>query len=165
MVQSNHMQHPTTRVAQQVLANPSSLCQRLNVPHVQPVSNRRQFLTQSGAGFGALALNGMLAEADIIENGIATPGCHHPARAKSVIFLFMEGGPSQLDTFDRKPLLNDSGRSSRYPPLFANRSRPWARRVHLCLRANASGIVTAKAGLKSVTGFRMSRNMPTSWPS
>ena len=87
--------------------NQSSLCQRVNIPHVQPVNNRRQFLAQAGAGFGALALNGMLAEADIIENGIATPGCHHPASAKSVIFLFMEGGPSQLDTFDRKPLLND----------------------------------------------------------
>ncbi|MGI9472610.1 MAG: DUF1501 domain-containing protein, partial [Rubripirellula sp.] len=63
--------------------------------------NRRQFLAHSGAGFGALALNGMLAEAS------ETPKQpHHPATAKSVIFLFMEGGPSQLDTFDRKPLLN-----------------------------------------------------------
>ncbi len=34
-------------------------------------------------------------------------GGHHPATAKSVIFLFMEGGPSQLDTFDRKPLVNE----------------------------------------------------------
>ena len=38
---------------------------------------------------------------------VAAPHGHHPATAKSVIFLFMEGGPSQLDTFDRKPLLNE----------------------------------------------------------
>ena len=99
-MQYSHMQTNDSRV-QQGLANRSSLCRHLNIPHVQPVGNRRQFLTQSGAGFGALALNGMLAEAASIENGIATPGCHHPASAKSVIFLFMEGGQSQLDTFDR----------------------------------------------------------------
>ena len=39
---------------------PSKLCQRANVPHIQPVVNRRQMLSQAGAGFGALALNGML---------------------------------------------------------------------------------------------------------
>jgi len=87
-------------------AQPSRLCQRANVPHVQPAVNRRQMLAQAGAGFGALALNGMLTQAATLKTGLATQGCHHPATAKSVIFLFMEGGPSQLDTFDRKPLLN-----------------------------------------------------------
>ena len=69
--------------------------------------NRRQLLAQAGAGFGSVALNGMLAQAEILPSGLRTQGCHHPASAKSVIFLFMEGGPSQLDTFDRKPLLNE----------------------------------------------------------
>lgn len=77
------------------------------MPHIQPVLNRRQMLSQAGAGFGALALNGMLAQAETLKTGLATQGCHHAASAKSVIFLFMEGGPSQLDTFDRKPLLNE----------------------------------------------------------
>ena len=77
------------------------------MPHIQPVVNRRQMLSQAGAGFGALALNGMLTQAETLKTGLATQGCHHPASAKSVIFLFMEGGPSQLDTFDRKPLLNE----------------------------------------------------------
>lgn len=86
---------------------PSKLCQVANVPHIQPVLNRRQMLSQAGAGFGALALNGMLAQAETLKTGLATQGCHHAASAKSVIFLFMEGGPSQLDTFDRKPLLNE----------------------------------------------------------
>ncbi|OUW81239.1 MAG: hypothetical protein CBD74_08525 [Saprospirales bacterium TMED214] len=86
---------------------PSKLCQRANLPHIQPVLNRRQMLSQAGAGFGAVALNGMLAQAETLKTGLATQGCHHPASATSVIFLFMEGGPSQLDTFDRKPLLNE----------------------------------------------------------
>lgn len=82
----------------------SSLCRRWNVPHVQSVTSRRQFLTQSGAGFGALALQGMLSAET--SNDPTQPKRHHASAAKSVIFLFMEGGPSQLDTFDRKPLLN-----------------------------------------------------------
>ena len=48
----------------------------------------------------------MLASSVNAKRFVAAPDGHHPATAKSVIFLFMEGGPSQLDTFDRKPLLN-----------------------------------------------------------
>ncbi len=71
---------------------------------------RRDFIERAGAGFGALALSGLM-EAE----GAAAPaggGAIHPLaekpphfapRAKSVIFLFMEGGPSHLDTFDPKP--------------------------------------------------------------
>lgn len=57
--------------------------------------NRRQFLATSGLGAGALALNSLTAK--------ASP--HRPATARSVIFLFMSGGPSQVDTFDPKPEL------------------------------------------------------------
>ena len=77
-----------------------------------PVLNRREWLSQSACGFGSLALAGMLAghpgEARAVGAG---PGQHLPAgphfrpRAKRVIFLFMHGGPSQVDTFDYKPLL------------------------------------------------------------
>jgi hypothetical protein len=56
-------------------------------------------------GFGAVALATLLTE----EAEAAAPprraGLHHPARAKNVIFLYMDGGPSQVDTFDYKPLL------------------------------------------------------------
>ena len=58
--------------------------------------NRRQFLASSTAGFGTLAANALLA-------GDARP--HFAARVDSVIFLFMYGGPSQVDTFDPKPAL------------------------------------------------------------
>lgn len=67
-------------------------------PHYPLVTNRRDFLTRCGAGFGALALSGITSQAALKP--------HHPATAKSVIFLFMEGGPSHLDTFDPKPELN-----------------------------------------------------------
>ena len=84
----------------------SSLCSQAGVPHFQVPENRRQFLANAGAGFGAVALSGMLASSSEASRFVAAPDGHHPATAKRVIFLFMEGGPSQLDTFDRKPLLN-----------------------------------------------------------
>jgi hypothetical protein len=63
-------------------------------------------LRTTGAGFGYLALRGLLAEAAAQTGGpLAPKPGHHPARAKRVIFLFMHGGPSQLDTFDYKPRL------------------------------------------------------------
>ena len=74
--------------------------------------SRRQLLQNCGAGFGAIALNDLLARtASAGQNSSAAsnpllsrPG-HFPARAKRVIFLFMHGGPSHVDTFDYKPLL------------------------------------------------------------
>lgn len=71
-------------------------------PHIHLPTSRREFLTQSGAGFGALALAGMAGPT----HAQAAQPLHHPATAKRVIFLFMEGGPSHLDLFDPKPMLN-----------------------------------------------------------
>ena len=79
--------------------------------------SRRRLLLDGGAGFGALALAHLLrdhrafaapqaAAAPTVANPLVHKAPHHRARAKSVIFLFMEGGPSHLDTFDPKPLLN-----------------------------------------------------------
>jgi Protein of unknown function (DUF1501) len=66
--------------------------------------NRRDLLTRSGIGFGALAL------ADLLQAESPTPLApkkpHFPAKAKHVVHLFMNGGPSQVDTFDPKPLLD-----------------------------------------------------------
>src|SRR5206468_811046 len=53
--------------------------------------------------FGAIALSSLLAQDSL--RGASTRQPHHPARAKSIIFLFMEGGPSHVDTFDPKPAL------------------------------------------------------------
>lgn len=72
-----------------------------------PAVSRRQFV---GSGLGActIAVQSLIAGQ---QNGGMPEGLHHPATARSVIFLFMSGGPSQVDTFDPKPLLADlSGR-------------------------------------------------------
>jgi len=71
---------------------------------------RREMLLQCGAGFGSLALSGLMAEARQ-DDPLAPRPPQFPARAKRVIFLFMHGGPSAVDTFDYKPLLlRDSGK-------------------------------------------------------
>ncbi len=82
-----------------------------SMPHLQIPQNRREFLETSGHGFGALALASLLSQAEgsseskrSVTNTGQVP--HHQPRAKNIIFLFMEGGPSQIDTFDPKPLLN-----------------------------------------------------------
>ncbi len=62
-------------------------------------------LSQASAGFGMLALRGLLG-AESVSNPLAAKQPHFPARAKRVIFLFMKGGPSHVDTFDPKPLLD-----------------------------------------------------------
>jgi hypothetical protein len=72
-------------------------------------------LKRSAVGFGYLALQALLAEesaqAAPRENPLAPKEPHFPARAKRVIFLFMKGGPSHIDTFDYKPLLErDDGK-------------------------------------------------------
>ncbi len=74
-------------------------------PHHELLWSRREFLRRAGGGFGALAL-GSLLHADQARAATA-PLAHHVAQAKSVIFLFMEGGPSHIDLLDPKPLLNE----------------------------------------------------------
>ncbi|HET6251060.1 MAG TPA: DUF1501 domain-containing protein [Tepidisphaeraceae bacterium] len=92
----NIHQHPRNR--------PFASPQRINL-------GRRDFLRRAGGGFGAVALAHLLSQADLLaaENpqGVvyANGGLHHPAKAKRVIQLFMNGGVSQMDTFDYKPLL------------------------------------------------------------
>jgi hypothetical protein len=69
---------------------------------------RRHLLHSASAGFGSLALSGLLGIEQAraaASDPLAIRAPHFPARAKRVIFLFMHGGPSQVDTFDYKPLL------------------------------------------------------------
>ena len=70
---------------------------------------RRQALKNMGNGFGAWMLASMLEEQ--IASASPIDGLHFPAKAKRVIFLFMHGGPSHVDTFDYKPMLTrDDGK-------------------------------------------------------
>lgn len=95
-------------------------CQRLR----PAPANRREFLTQAGCGFGAMALAALAAHGELplgaaetnsdaaaARNPLAPRKPHFAAKAKSVIYLYMDGGPSQVDTFDPKPRLQaDSGK-------------------------------------------------------
>src|SRR4051794_23115401 len=78
--------------------------------------SRRDFLRRAGGGFGMLALASLLDGAGLLApaasrtegtpvNPLAPRPPHMPARARSVIFLFMSGGPSHVDLFDPKPEL------------------------------------------------------------
>jgi len=77
--------------------------------HVRVTRTRREFIRDSFCGFGSIALAAMLHQQQAragVFNPLATRASHHAAKAKAVIFLFMAGGPSHLETFDPKPLLN-----------------------------------------------------------
>ena len=72
--------------------------------------SRRDALRQMGAGMGAIGLAGMLGQDSLAAAGtpvnpLAPRKPHFPAKAKRIIQLFMPGGPSQVDTFDYKPML------------------------------------------------------------
>ena len=86
-----------------------------NCNHFMRPQTRRQMLKTAGNGFGMLALAALLneetAQASGNKNPLQAKPPQFPAKAKRVIFLFMHGGPSQVDTFDPKPLLTrDSGK-------------------------------------------------------
>lgn len=86
----------------------------------QPSLSRRDMLAGTACGFGAVALQALLADPTFAgetsltsrsdigtgAEGRADHGTHHNATAKNVIFLYMDGGPSQVDTFDPKPMLD-----------------------------------------------------------
>jgi hypothetical protein len=79
--------------------------------HVRLTRNRREFLRDAFCGFGSLAMADMLQRQALrgatTVNALAPKPPHMPAKARSVIFLFMAGGPSHIETFDPKPLLNE----------------------------------------------------------
>lgn len=77
---------------------------------------RRQFLTRTSLGLGAAALASLLPGGRILADHSPSPadplqgilgGTHFPARAKRIIYLFQSGGPSQIETFDYKPVLRE----------------------------------------------------------
>jgi hypothetical protein len=88
-----------------------------SMPMIQNMLHRRAFLNQTGVGLGAVALASLMdysrnthrlfsAEGAVNQVGNALPGLpHFAAKAKRVIFLYMSGGPSHLETFDNKPQL------------------------------------------------------------
>lgn len=78
----------------------------------QPMT-RRALLSRCASGFGALAFTSLLTDSAfgrVLTSETGPSATHHPPKARSVIFLYMDGGPSQVDTFDPKPrLLREHG--------------------------------------------------------
>jgi hypothetical protein len=79
----------------------------MNGHWLEPRLNRREMLRRTAGGFGGLALTALLADESRANSRdpLAPKPAQFPAKADQVIFLFMHGGPSQVDTFDYKPLL------------------------------------------------------------
>ena len=84
------------------------------VPHLISPFSRRELLQRMGTGLGSLGLAGILAQEGLLaetpaaapaSNPLAEKAAHFAPRAKHIIHLFMNGGPSQVDTFDPKPAL------------------------------------------------------------
>jgi hypothetical protein len=93
------------RALNSALRAPSSA---LRVPR-SPLASRRDFLYGLGLTLGSAALSSLLSaeEHQKPADPLAAKPPHHPAKARACISLFMEGGPSHIDTFDPKPKLAD----------------------------------------------------------
>ncbi|MFP6657152.1 MAG: DUF1501 domain-containing protein, partial [Pirellulales bacterium] len=91
------------------------------ITHPECPRTRREILINSGAGFGAMALASLLGNDTLAsprDKSSNVRAAHHPPRAKSVIFIFLEGGPSAIDLFDPKPKLRELA-GKPLPPSFA----------------------------------------------
>lgn len=89
---------------------------RSHFPHMRPTRTRREFIRDAFCGFGGLALASLAHDPraqGATGHPLAPKSPHLPAKAQAVIFLFMAGGPSHLETFDPKPLLNELNGQSR----------------------------------------------------
>src|ERR1700722_19900082 len=80
-------------------------------PHYKPFSSRRDFLARAGGGMGLLALAALMEQSQGAApplgstNPLAPRPPHFKATAKSIIWIFLDGGPSHIDLFDPKPEL------------------------------------------------------------
>lgn len=92
--------------------------------------SRRQWLQAMSGGFGYLALAGLCADENAYQSPLAPKPTHFPARAKRIIFLCMRGGPSQVETFDHKPLLNARNAQPGSKPGFRLFGSQWRFRQH-----------------------------------
>ena len=115
---------------------------------------RREMLQKSSTGFGALALAGLLCEeakALSPKNPLAQRAPHFPAKAKRIIFLFMHGGVSQVDTFDYRPALQrDTGKP--YPGKKPRKAMPVKSTHFLIIRDRDGDIWLEKRPARGIWG-------------
>src|SRR5438105_1833186 len=84
--------------------------------------DRRALLRAGACGFGSVALQAMMSGlARAAQNPLAARAPHFAPRARRVIFLFIQGGPSQLDLFDPKPLITRKHGEKISPPIDGNK--------------------------------------------
>jgi hypothetical protein len=131
-------------------------------PAINPL-NRREFLARTGNGFGLLALAHLLQGSasgaerprnrPVLHNPLAAKAPHFPAKAKRCIFLFMTGGPSQIDLFDPKPLLGKLD-SQPLPPSFGKIHSQFLESDPLCMGSHR------KWGRYGESGLDMSDLVP-----
>ena len=133
----------------------------MNIPHYQAAQSRREFLLKAGGGFGSLALASLLAR-NGLAGGTATtnlatrPLPHFAPKAKSVIWCFLDGGPSHIDLFDPKPALNKLA-GKPLPDSFVRPVTAMGRTAYsACWPANARSGSTASPARGSATGIRKS---------
>lgn len=128
-------------------------------PGPQPffMGSRREFLQKVGNGFGLLGLAALesarTATAGTVTNPLAVREGHFPAKAKRCIFLFMTGGPSQMDLFDPKPELNRLD-GQPLPPSFGKIHSQFVEADPLCLGSHR------KFGKYGESGMDMSDLIP-----
>ena len=125
-------------------------------------ANRREFLKRAGNGFGWLAASTMLSAESQLRaastsagsvNALAPKPGHFPAKAKRCIFLFMTGGPSQMDLFDPKPMLNKLD-GQPLPPSFGKIHSQFLENDPLCMGSSR------KWGKYGQSGMDMSDLIP-----
>ncbi len=129
-----------------------------------PSFSRREALNRAGFGIGSLALAGLLNDMGLTQahaanlSPLAVRQPQFPSKAKRVIHLFMNGGPSQMDTFDPKPKLNElHGKSL---PIIKNLTKD--KRLSGAASDRSSSLAnTDKAASRSASSFPMWPNMPT----
>src|SRR6476660_1208625 len=111
--------------------------------------SRREFLKMAGCGFGLLGLADLLGRegrAGESRGPLAAKSGHLAAKAKLCIFLFMTGGPSQMDLFDPKPLLNKLD-SQPLPPSFGKIHSQFLENDPLCLGSHRKWGKYGESGL------------------
>jgi hypothetical protein len=110
--------------------------------HDHPSSNRREFLASSGMGIAGLALSAMLQRDGYANDGFWKPPTGHPhfaPKAKSVIWLFMNGGVSHVESFDPKPMLSKYGGKSIAETPFAEALDPKKLEIERLVVPDANG--------------------------
>ncbi|MBL9168395.1 MAG: DUF1501 domain-containing protein [Verrucomicrobiales bacterium] len=118
-----------------------------HLPDQGAALSRRQFLTRAGHGLGAVALSHLVkAEAASVPSAGSMPLPHFAPRAKRCIFLFMVGGPSQMELFDPKPAL-DRLHGQRLPASFGKIHSQFLEQDPICLGSTRGWARCGQSGM------------------